>query len=148
MNGELRDLYQEVIVDHGRHPRNFGPLATASHRAEGFNPLCGDHLTLGLSVVDGVIVDARFEGVGCAISTAAASLMTEAIKGRRVDEAETLFCAFHEMLTGRPKASPALGKLAVLAGVREFPSRIKCATLSWHTLHAALHAESQPVSTE
>lgn len=149
MSGNLRDLYQEVIVDHGRRPRNFGPLPEASHQAEGFNPLCGDRLTLRLQVVDGVIAEARFEGVGCAISTASASLMTEALHGRRVDEAETLFAAFHAMLTGAGQAPPAgLGKLEVLAGVREFPSRIKCATLAWHTLQAALHAAGGPVKTE
>ncbi|UCV21581.1 Fe-S cluster assembly sulfur transfer protein SufU [Ferribacterium limneticum] len=148
MTADLRDLYQEVIVDHGRRPRNFGPLPDASHQAEGFNPLCGDRLTLRLKVADGVIEDARFEGAGCAISTASASLMTEALKGRSETEAEALFADFHAMLTGGPKANPALGKLEVLAGVREFPSRIKCATLAWHTLHAALRAESQPVTTE
>lgn len=148
MTADLRDLYQEVIVDHSRRPRNFGPLPEASHQAEGFNPLCGDRLTLRLKVVDGVIDDARFEGAGCAISTASASLMTEALKGHSESHAETLFADFHAMLTGAPKASSALGKLEVLAGVREFPSRIKCATLAWHTLHAALRAESQPVTTE
>jgi nitrogen fixation NifU-like protein len=149
MNANLRDLYQEVIVDHGRRPRNFGPLPDASHRAEGFNPLCGDRLTLSLKVVDGRIEDARFEGVGCAISTASASLMTEALKGLGVEAAEALFAGFHVMLTAAGHGAPAgLGKLEVLAGVREFPSRIKCATLAWHTLHAALHAEDRPVSTE
>lgn len=148
MTADLRDLYQEVIVDHSRRPRNFGPLPDASHQAEGFNPLCGDRLTLRLKVVDGVIEDARFEGAGCAISTASASLMTEALKGRSESEAAALFADFHTLLTGEPKASAALGKLEVLAGVREFPSRIKCATLAWHTLHAALHAENRPVTTE
>jgi nitrogen fixation NifU-like protein len=146
---ELRDLYQEVIVDHGRRPRNFGPLPAASHHAEGFNPLCGDRLTLYLQVVDGVIAAARFEGAGCAISTASASLMTEALPGRRVDEADALFAVFHRMLTGPDPAPPAgLGKLEVLAGVREFPTRIKCATLAWHTLQAALHGAGGPVKTE
>ena len=148
MTADLRDLYQEVIVDHSRRPRNFGPLPDASHQAEGFNPLCGDRLTLRLKVEDGVIEDARFEGAGCAISTASASLMTEALKGRSESEAAALFADFHTLLTGEPKASAALGKLEVLAGVREFPSRIKCATLAWHTLHAALHAENRPVTTE
>ena len=149
MSADLRDLYQEVIVDHGRRPRNFGPLPDASHQAEGFNPLCGDRLTLRLKLLDGVIADARFEGVGCAISTASASLMTEALKGLGIDEVDKLFGAFHAMLTGDGQASTSsLGKLEVLAGVREFPSRIKCATLAWHTLQAALHAESRPVSTE
>ncbi|MDZ4314537.1 MAG: SUF system NifU family Fe-S cluster assembly protein [Azonexus sp.] len=149
MTADLRDLYQEVIVDHGRRPRNFGPLPDASHQAEGFNPLCGDRLTLRLKVVAGVIEEARFEGVGCAISTASASLMTEALKGLGASAAEALFAAFHAMLTGETLATPSsLGKLEVLAGVREFPSRIKCATLAWHTLHAALHSENQPVTTE
>lgn len=149
MTADLRDLYQEVIVDHGRRPRNFGPLPDASHQAEGFNPLCGDRLTLRLKVVDGVIEDARFEGVGCAISTASASLMTEALKGLGASEAEALFAGFHAMLTGDGQMPTAgLGKLEVLAGVREFPSRIKCATLAWHTLLAALHSENQPVTTE
>ena len=149
MTADLRDLYQEVIIDHGRRPRNFGPLPDASHQSEGFNPLCGDRLTLRLKVVDGVIEKARFEGAGCAISTASASLMTEALKGLGASEAEALFASFHTMLTGEGEVSSAkLGKLEVLAGVREFPSRIKCATLAWHTLHAALHAEKLPVTTE
>lgn len=149
MSADLRDLYQEVIVDHGRRPRNFGPLPDASHQAEGYNPLCGDRLILRLKVVDSVIAEARFEGVGCAISTASASLMTEALQGLAACEADALFAGFHAMLTGDGQAAPAaLGKLEVLAGVREFPSRIKCATLAWHTLHAALHAEPRPVSTE
>jgi len=149
MTPELRDLYQEVIVDHGRRPRNFGPLPGASDQAEGFNPLCGDRLTLRLKVADGKIEDARFEGAGCAISTASASLMTEALKGLRESEAEALFASFLAMLSGERQASDvALGKLEVLAGVRAFPSRIKCATLAWHTLHAALHADQRPVTTE
>ena len=149
MIADLHDLYQEVIVDHGRRPRNFGPLADASHRAEGFNPLCGDHLKLHLKVADGIIRAARFEGVGCAISTASASLMTEALPGRSVAEAEALFAGFHAMLTGeRPADGPELGKLEVLAGVRKFPARVKCATLAWHTLLAALHQAAQPVTTE
>lgn len=146
---DLRDLYQEVILDHGRRPRNFGPLAGANRHAEGFNPLCGDRLTLHLKVEDGVIREARFEGSGCAISTASASLMTEALKGRSEAEAEAMFGAFHDMLTGPEGAEAApLGKLEVLAGVREFPTRVKCATLAWHTLDAALHRSGAPVSTE
>ena len=139
MTADLRDLYQEVVIDHGRRPRNFGPLPDATHQAEGFNPLCGDRLTLRLKMQDGVIADARFEGAGCAISTASASLMTEALKGRNETEAELLFAEFHNLLTGKTKpTASALGKLEVLAGVREFPSRIKCATLAWHTMRAAL----------
>ncbi|SMF48635.1 Fe-S cluster assembly sulfur transfer protein SufU [Pseudogulbenkiania subflava] len=147
---DLRDLYQELIVDHYRRPHNFGPLAGANRHAEGFNPLCGDHLSLSLKVVDGVIEEARFEGAGCAISTASASLMTDALKGRTEAEAEALFAVFHALVTsedGLPADAP-LGKLAVLAGVREFPTRVKCATLAWHTLLAALHQDGQPVSTE
>ena len=147
---DLRDLYQEVIIDHSRRPRNFGPLPGHNHHAEGFNPLCGDKLTLYLKVVDGIIEDVRFEGAGCAISTASASLMSEALKGKSAAQAEALFDSFHGLLTGAaetPNAAP-LGKLQVLAGMQEFPARIKCATLAWHTLHAALHDQEQPVSTE
>ena len=147
---DLRDLYQEVIVDHSRRPRNFGPLPGHNHRAEGFNPLCGDQLILYLRVEAGVIAEARFEGAGCAISTASASLMTEALKGKTLAQAEALFAGFHELLTGPAEkaGAAALGKLQVLAGVREFPARIKCATLAWHTLQAALRDENKPVSTE
>ncbi|MDN0083380.1 SUF system NifU family Fe-S cluster assembly protein [Crenobacter sp. SG2305] len=147
---DLRELYQELIVDHYRHPHNFGPLDGANRRAEGVNPLCGDRLTLWLRVVDGVIEDARFEGVGCAISTASASLMTDALKGRTEEQAEALFTGFRALVTGGADAVPAvaLGKLEVLAGVREFPTRVKCATLAWHTLQAALHDDGRPVSTE
>ncbi|RMD79503.1 MAG: SUF system NifU family Fe-S cluster assembly protein [Gammaproteobacteria bacterium] len=141
---ELRELYQEVIFDHNRHPRNYGPLPGANREAQGHNPLCGDRITLRLLVdPEGVIREARFEGSGCAISTASASLMTEALKGRRVEEAEALFRRFHALVTGeagegRGEEGPPLGKLEVLAGVRAFPSRVKCATLAWHTLEAAL----------
>ncbi len=147
---DLRDLYQEVILDHNRRPRNFGALAGANRSAVGFNPLCGDQLTLHLKVVDGVIEDVRFEGTGCAISTASASLMTEALKGKSEQEAQALFDGFHALLTGEAGSDAAvpLGKLEVLSGVREFPVRVKCATLAWHTLQAALHDENRPVSTE
>jgi nitrogen fixation NifU-like protein len=149
---ELRDLYQDVILDHNRRPRNWGTLADADARAEGHNPLCGDQLTLTLRLAADRIDAARFEGSGCAISKASASLMTEAIQGRTVDEAEELFARFHELLTGDPAvraaAGPALGKLAVFEGVREFPVRVKCATLAWHTLRAALQGRAAPVSTE
>ena len=146
---DLRDLYQEVIIDHGRRPRNFGPLPDHNHHAEGFNPLCGDRLTLYLKVVDGIIDDVRFEGTGCAISTASASLMCEALKGKSEAQAEALFAAFHALVTGTEVPDAAsLGKLQVLAGVREFPARIKCATLAWHTLRAALHDAAAPVTTE
>jgi nitrogen fixation protein NifU and related proteins len=147
---DLRELYQEVILDHNRKPRNFGRLEDANHQAEGFNPLCGDRLTLTLKLVNGVIQDVRFEGAGCAISTASASLMTEALKGKTEQEAQALFEGVHALLTadhGADAAAP-LGKLAVLSGVREFPARVKCATLAWHTLQAALRDEARPVSTE
>jgi nitrogen fixation NifU-like protein len=145
---DLRDLYQEVIVDHGRRPRNFGPLPGADHQAEGFNPLCGDRVNLQLRLADGIIADARFEGAGCAIATASASLMTEAIKGLAPALAEELMEDFHAMILGDGAVAARLGKLEVLAGVREFPARIKCATLAWHTLRAALDGKAQPVSTE
>lgn len=149
MTGDLRDLYQEVIFDHYKRPRNRGALDDASHRAEGHNPLCGDHVTIDLKVDDGIVRDVRFEGAGCAIATASASLMTEALKGRRLEEVEALFRGFHDMVTDAPaSASPDLGKLEVLAGVREFPARVKCATLAWHTLKAALARKPDPVSTE
>ena len=146
----LRDLYQEIILDHGRRPRNFGRLAQADRSAEGFNPLCGDRLTLYLRMAGDVIAAAGFEGAGCAISTASASLMTEALKGKTTAEAEALFADFRALVTATTDApaAAALGKLAVLGGVRAFPARVKCATLAWHTMHAALHAENKTVSTE
>lgn len=149
MSGDLRDLYQEVIFDHYRRPRNKGTLAEASHRAEGHNPLCGDRVTIYLRVEDGIVKDLSFEGAGCAIATASASLMTEALKGRRIEDVEGLFRGFHAMVTDAPSnAAPDLGKLEVLAGVREFPARVKCATLAWHTLNAALKRRGEPVTTE
>ena len=146
---DLRDLYQEVIFDHNRNPRNFGRLEGATHRAEGHNPLCGDQLTLYLRVgEDGRIEDVAFEGKGCAISTASASLLTEAVKGRTLEEAERLFRGFHGMIMDEPVPEPVeLGKLEVLEGVKEYPTRVKCATLAWHTLHAAIEGKDQ-VSTE
>lgn len=147
---ELRDLYQEVIFDHNRNPRNFRIMEDADRRVNGFNPLCGDKLTLFLRVKDHVITDASFQGSGCAISTASVSLMTEIIKGKTEEEAETLFKQFHEMTTGKSEEInlEAIGKLAVLAGVREYPARVKCATLAWHTLDAALKNQEEAVSTE
>ncbi|HXH06474.1 MAG TPA: SUF system NifU family Fe-S cluster assembly protein [Vicinamibacterales bacterium] len=145
----LDELYQEVILDHNRRPRNFRELPAANHRAEGFNPLCGDRLTVYLVVADGVIADIGFVGSGCAISKASASLMTEAVKGRSVAEAEALFERFHRMVTAPPDAPVEdLGKLNALAGVREFPVRVKCASLAWHTLKAAFRTPGQVVSTE
>lgn len=147
---ELRDLYQEVILDHYKRPRNFGPLEGADHKADGHNPLCGDRVTIYIVMDQDVIRDIKFEGEGCAISTASASLMTEILKGKTLAEVEKLFGEFHEMLTGDPSqpADPAQGKLAVFSGVREFPARVKCATLSWHTLQAALKEQKEPISTE
>ncbi|MBB5405105.1 MULTISPECIES: Fe-S cluster assembly sulfur transfer protein SufU [Paraburkholderia] len=146
----LRDLYQEVIFDHYRRPRNRHRLPDANRKAEGYNPLCGDRITLYLRIEDGVVADVGFEGVGCAIAIASASLMTEALKGRTESEMEALFGAFHDMMMTAPPAdaSSHLGKLAVFSGVREFPARVKCATLAWHTLHAALHDECGTISTE
>ena len=148
---DLRDLYQEVILDHTKHPRNFGALEHPTHRATGYNPLCGDQLVLTLDVESGRVRDARFAGKGCAISTASASLLTEAVKGKTVPETHALFTRFHDVVTAPTDAKPdleGLGKLAVLAGVREFPMRVKCASLAWHTLEAALAGASEPVSTE
>jgi nitrogen fixation NifU-like protein len=138
---DLRDLYQEVIFDHNRHPRNFGKLTDANCHADGHNPLCGDKLSLYLKIDGDIITDARFEGMGCAISTASASLMTERLKGMKVADAEALFHKFHAVVTedGDDEQGPELGKLSVLTGVRDYPARVKCATLAWHTLEAALH---------
>lgn len=148
---DLRELYQQLIIDHGRSPRNFGKCETANHIKDGYNPLCGDQLTLYIEEHDGVITNAMFEGQGCAISTASASMMTEAIKGKTIKEAEQLFENFHQLVTtGGDHAllKDKLGKLIVLAGVAEYPARVKCATLAWHTMQAALHDDEQPVSTE
>mgnify|MGYP001227447529 FL=1 len=146
---DLRDLYQEVILDHNRNPRNFGPLEDADLRADGHNPLCGDKLSIAVNVVDGVVTDIRFEGSGCAISKASASLMTEGIKGRTLDEARKLFGRFHQLVTDRSvPPDEELGKLAVFAGVRDYPARVKCAILAWHTLRAAVDDNQDVVSTE
>jgi nitrogen fixation NifU-like protein len=154
MSSELRDLYQEVIVDHHRKPRNFRKLAAPTRSAEGVNPLCGDKVTVELLLDGDVIRDVGFQGSGCAISRASASLMTADVKGKAVAEAQAAFDDFRAMLVDDPhesargEARGRLGKLAVLEGVREFPSRIKCATLPWHTLAAALAGRGEPVSTE
>jgi len=145
---ELRDLYQEVILDHNRSPRNFHIMEDATASAEGYNPLCGDKLSLYLKVDNRTIADISFVGCGCAISTASASLMTESLKGKTVEEAVELFEKFHSLLTEENALPDNLGKLAALSGVRTFPSRVKCATLAWHTLQAALSHSSQTVSTE
>jgi nitrogen fixation NifU-like protein len=145
---DLTDLYQEVILDHNKRPRNFRRIENASHRADGHNPLCGDRLQLFVQVDGDIVKDIAFEGSGCAISKASASLMTDAVKGRSVDEVQALFDRFHRMVT-TPADQPVedLGKLSVLAGVREFPVRVKCASLAWHTLKAALE-RTQAASTE
>jgi nitrogen fixation NifU-like protein len=151
VTSELRELYQQVILDHNRAPRTFRRLSGASRRAEGHNPLCGDRVLVELAVDDGVIRDVAFQGSGCAISRAAASLMTDAVRGRTVAEADALFGRFHELVAGGPgggAGAPALGKLEVFSGVREFPARVKCAVLPWHTLRAALAGQAEPVTTE
>lgn len=146
---DLRELYQDVIFDHYKKPRNCHVLDCANHQAEGFNPLCGDQVTVYLKVDNGVITDLSFKGSGCAISTASASLMTEALKGKRIAEVEGLFENFHHMVTTADGAPhPELGKLEALAGVSEFPARVKCATLAWHTLQSALKNRDKLVSTE
>ncbi len=147
MDGNLRELYQEVIFDHNRQPRNFHAMDDADRVADGNNPLCGDELTVYLRIADGVVTDASFVGHGCAISTASASLMTEAVKGKPVEEVEALFRDFHALLTDTPPKRD-FGKLEVLTGVREFPARVKCATLAWHTLHNALVGDHKPARTE
>ncbi|MET0918669.1 MAG: Fe-S cluster assembly sulfur transfer protein SufU [Burkholderiales bacterium] len=145
---DLRELYQEVIFDHYKRPRNFHRLPDADFCADGHNPLCGDRITVYLKLKDDVIDDVAFEGAGCAISTASASLMTEVLKGKTTADAERMFEGFHAMVTQPdPAEHPELGKLAVLSGVREFPARVKCATLCWHTLNAALHKQGV-VTTE
>ena len=150
MSSDLGDLYQEVILDHNRTPRNFGGLPGANRRAEGFNPLCGDRITVQVDLEDDAVKEIRFEGSGCAISKASASMMTESVKGRTRAEAEALFREFHRLLTeDGAVADPAtLGKLVVFSGVREFPVRVKCATLAWRTLRAALRSERGVATTE
>jgi len=147
---ELSELYQQVILDHNKKPRNFHKLETANRTAEGYNPLCGDQLSVYLQVEDDEVIDVSFEGSGCAISKASASMMTQAVKGKSKREAELLFDEFHRMVTGRlnEESEPnQLGRLKIFAGVRDFPVRVKCASLPWHTLHAALN--NQPIiSTE
>jgi len=150
MSSELSDLYQEVVLDHGKRPRNFREVEGANHRAQGHNPLCGDQLTVTIKVEGDVIRDIGFQGQGCAISRASASLMTGAVKDRTREEAEQLFEQVHKLVTEGPAGvdMEALGKLAVLSGVSEFPARVKCASLAWHTLRAALRGEAEPISTE
>jgi nitrogen fixation NifU-like protein len=144
---DLRELYQEVILDHSKRPRHFGEMPEANHQANGHNPLCGDRITVYLRVEDDVIKDVGFQGAGCSISMASASMMTDALRGRTVAEAKGLFERFHRLVTSDPSraadnADPELGKLAVFSGVCEFPMRVKCASLSWHTMKAALEGEA------
>lgn len=150
-----RELYQELILDHGRHPRNFRFPEGSNRSAEGKNPLCGDHVIVKAKVENGVITEIGFQGSGCAISTAAASTMTEVVKGKRREQVHALFREFHDLVTGKASGDPdSLGKLAVFSGLSEFPMRVKCATLAWHTLDAALNKEDpiggngEPVTTE
>jgi nitrogen fixation NifU-like protein len=146
---DLRDLYQEVILEHSKAPRNYRELPSANHKAEGFNPLCGDHFTLYLDLDGDTIRDIGFQGSGCAISKASASMMTQSVKGKSRQEAEKLFSEFHKLVTGQANGNHAdVGKLAAFSGVSEFPVRVKCATLAWHTLHAALEGKQDAVSTE
>lgn len=153
---DLRDLYQDIILDHGRHPRNHGPMARPSHLAHGHNPLCGDRVTIYLDVADDVVRDVRFDGHGCAISTASASLMTEVLSGKSISDAALLFENFHHAVTGLACTALPDGlaedaeRLAPLAGVKSYPARVKCATLAWHTFHAALKGSpiATPVKTE
>ncbi|HTZ74535.1 MAG TPA: SUF system NifU family Fe-S cluster assembly protein [Candidatus Aquilonibacter sp.] len=148
---ELRDLYQEVILEHSKAPRNFKKLPNANHHAEGFNPLCGDRFTVYLDVEGDTVRDIAFQGSGCAISKASASMMTQSIKGKTLAEAERLFENFHKFVTTQDHHdadSAELGKLAVFSGVAEFPARVKCATLAWHTLQAAIEGKQDSVSTE
>jgi len=148
---ELRELYQEVILDHNKNPRNFGVPEHASNQADGHNPLCGDQVTIYLDIQDGVVQDVKFMGSGCAISVASASMMTEAVKGRRVDEVEALFERFHKNMTEEGTSaslSDEPSELDALSGVKEFPIRVKCATLPWHTLTAALHHQDKATTEE
>ena len=148
---DLRELYQEVILDHHKKPRNFRTPGEANRHAEGFNPLCGDKVTVHILVENGVIRDIAFQGSGCAISTASASMMTEALKGKSEEDAVRIFGRFHDLVTGKTPADgdqPGLGKLEVFTGVRDYPTRVKCATLAWHTMRAALSGFKETVATE
>jgi len=148
---EVDLLYQEMILDHNKNPRNFGELVDATHKAVGHNPLCGDHIEIFLKVKDGKVEDVKFKGVGCAISKASASIMTTVLKGKTLDEVKNLFEKFHNVLTSKPDEpvnTEELGKLAVFAGVREFPVRVKCATLAWHTLIEAIEKKDSVLTVE
>jgi nitrogen fixation NifU-like protein len=151
MDSELRELYQQVILDHNKSPRNFRKLENANYEAEGYNPLCGDKIDVFVLLENDIVKDITFQGSGCAISKASASLMTSMLKGKNKAEAEELFNKFHDLITGKLGDNPSiedLGKLAVFAGVKEFPARVKCASLAWHTMHSALSKEEKIISTE
>ncbi len=152
MDSEFRELYQEIIMDHNRKPRNFRKMEDATHRLDGMNPLCGDQYTIYLKVKDDIIEDVSFEGSGCAISKASASVMTNVLKGKTVQEAEKYFNFFHKMVTGEidhpEEYLDTMGKLVAFAGVAEFPVRVKCATLPWHTMHNSLHGSQDKITTE
>src|SRR5579863_3847044 len=146
---DLSGLYQEVILDHSKRPHNFRVLEDATNHADGYNPLCGDRLTLYMRLDGDQIRDVAFKGSGCAISTASASILTETLKGKTRAQADEIFNVFHDLVTGKGAGdNPGLGKLAVFSGVSEFPARVKCATLAWHTMKSALAGDSQPASTE
>ncbi len=149
MSGQMGDLYQQLIVDHSRRPRNFRAIPDANWKVEGYNPLCGDKMTIYVKLEDGVVKEIGFQGAGCAISTASASMLTESVKGKTRAEAEALFQRFHALVTGQPAAAEVpLGKLAAFSGVCDYPTRVKCATLAWHALRAALEGKQETVSTE
>jgi len=147
---DLRDLYQQIILDHNRSPRNYRELPNATKRVDGYNPLCGDHYTIFVELDDDVIKEITFTGNGCAISKSSASVMTTSVKGKRTEDAEKLFDTFHKLVTGEAAglSEAELGRLAAFSGVSEFPARVKCATLAWHTLHSALQGEQEVVTTE
>ncbi len=147
---DLRELYQEIIIDHNRQPRNFYEMEDATQKIDGFNPLCGDRITIYLKVENGIVEKASFKGTGCAISIASASMMTDSLLGKTIQQVEAVFEKFHQLITAakKPETTDELGKLNVLGGVRNYPSRIKCATLAWHAMHAALNQESDTVTTE
>lgn len=148
MSMDLRELYQEVILDHNKRPRHFHVMEESTGHAIGHNPLCGDQVTVWVSVQDGVVADVSFQGSGCAISTASASVMTEVLRGKTLAEAERLYTRFHDMVTVGGDSGEDLGKLAVFAGVGQYPARVKCASLAWHTVHAALTGEAESITTE
>ena len=148
MSEQLRELYQQVILDHNKNPRNFKELPNATRKVDGYNPLCGDHYTIYVELDGDTIKDVSFTGNGCAISKSSASVMTSSVKGKTMQEAQAMFDTFHDLVTGVKTPSEDIGRLAAFSGVSEFPARVKCATLAWHTLHSALQGEQELVSTE